>query len=50
MVEAGAVDVELAWGEPIRMGRKLSRKEATRLSEIMIRQARQQAVTGRSPD
>lgn len=49
MVEAGAVDVELAWGEPIRMGRRLSRKEATRLSEIMIRQARQQAVTGRSP-
>jgi 1-acyl-sn-glycerol-3-phosphate acyltransferase len=49
MVEAGAVDVELAWGEPIRMGRRLSRKEATRLSEIMIRRARQQAVTGRSP-
>ena len=48
MIDAGAIDVELAWGEPIRMGRGLSRKEATRLAEIAIRQARQAAVTGRS--
>ncbi|WP_332681006.1 lysophospholipid acyltransferase family protein [Bosea sp. (in: a-proteobacteria)] len=48
LLAAGAVDVELAWGEPIRMGRKLSRKEATRLAEIAIRRARQEAVTGRS--
>jgi 1-acyl-sn-glycerol-3-phosphate acyltransferase len=48
MLNAGALDVELAWGEPIRMGRKLSRKEATRLAEIAIRRARQEAVTGRS--
>jgi 1-acyl-sn-glycerol-3-phosphate acyltransferase len=48
MLKAGAIDVELAWGAPIRMGRKLSRKEATRLAEIEIRRARQAAVTGRS--
>lgn len=48
MFEAGAIDVELAWGEPIRMGRKLSRKEATRQAEIAIRRARQEAVVGRS--
>ena len=48
MINSGAIDVELAWGEPIRMGRKLSRKEATRLAEISIRRARQEAVTGRS--
>ncbi len=48
ILASGAVDVELAWGEPIRMGRKLSRKEATRLAEIAIRRARQEAVTGRS--
>lgn len=43
----GAVDVVLAWGEPIAMGRKTSRKEATRLAEAAIRDARRQAVTGR---
>lgn len=43
----GAIDVVLAWGEPIAMGAKTSRKEATRLAEIAIRRARQQAVTGR---
>jgi 1-acyl-sn-glycerol-3-phosphate acyltransferase len=46
----GAIDVVLAWGEPIAMGAKTSRKEATRLAEIAIRRARQQAVTGRSAD
>jgi 1-acyl-sn-glycerol-3-phosphate acyltransferase len=30
------------------MGRRLSRKEATRLAEIAIRRSRQEAVTGRS--
>ncbi|RDJ26622.1 1-acyl-sn-glycerol-3-phosphate acyltransferase [Bosea caraganae] len=48
MFEAGAIDVELTWGEPIRMGRKTSRKEATRLAEAAIRTARNEAVTGRS--
>jgi 1-acyl-sn-glycerol-3-phosphate acyltransferase len=48
MFAAGAIDVELAWGEPIRMGRQLSRKEATRQAEIAIRRARQEAVVGRS--
>lgn len=48
MLQAGAIDVELAWGAPIRMGRKTSRKEATRLAESAIRRARQEAVTGRS--
>jgi len=48
MLDSGAIDVELAWGEPIAMGRKLSRKEATRQAEIAIRRARQEAVTGRS--
>ncbi|KPF68608.1 hypothetical protein IP69_11380 [Bosea sp. AAP35] len=43
----GAVDVELAWGEPIAMGRKTSRKEATRLAETAIRKARQETVSGR---
>ena len=44
----GAVDVVLAWGEPIVMGAKTSRKEATRLAEVAIRNARRQAVTGRA--
>lgn len=48
MFDAGAIDAELAWGEPIRMGRKTSRKEATRLAEAAIRRARNEAVTGRS--
>jgi 1-acyl-sn-glycerol-3-phosphate acyltransferase len=47
MLDAGAIDVELAWGPPIAMGRKTSRKEATRLAEIAIRRGRQEAVTGR---
>ena len=42
----GAADVELVWGEPIVMGKETSRKEATRLAETEVRQARQQAVTG----
>jgi len=47
VLDAGAVDVELAWGEPIAMGRKTSRKEATRLAEAAIRKARQETVSGR---
>jgi len=43
----GAIDVELAWGEPIAMGRKTSRKEATRLAQAAIRRARQETVSGR---
>jgi 1-acyl-sn-glycerol-3-phosphate acyltransferase len=47
MLATGAIDVTLSWGEPIAMGRKTSRKEATRLAEIAIRRARQEVVTGR---
>ncbi len=47
VLNAGAIDVELAWGEPIRIGRATSRKEATRLAEAAIRRARREAVTGR---
>jgi 1-acyl-sn-glycerol-3-phosphate acyltransferase len=52
MLDAGAIDVELAWGEPIRMGHRTSRKEATRLAERAIRAARRETITGRpaSPD
>ena len=48
ILAVGALDVELAWSEPIAMGRKTSRKEATRLAEAAIRQARRESVTGRS--
>ena len=48
MLDIGAIDVELAWGEPITMHAKTSRKEATRLAEIAIRRARQEAVSGRA--
>lgn len=48
MLDAGAIDAELAWGEPIRMGRQTSRKAATRLAETAIRRARNEAITGRS--
>jgi 1-acyl-sn-glycerol-3-phosphate acyltransferase len=47
MLAAGAIDVTLSWSEPIAMGRKTSRKEATRLAEEAIRRARREAVTGR---
>ena len=47
VLAAGAIDVELAWGEPIAMGRRTSRKEATRLAEAAIRRARQETVSGR---
>lgn len=47
LLAIGAVDVELAWGEPITMGRATSRKEATMLAEIAIRRARREAVSGR---
>lgn len=48
MLNAGAIDVELAWGEPIRMGHAISRKAATQRAERAIRRARRQAVTGRT--
>jgi len=46
----GAIDVELAWGEPITMGRQTSRKEATRLAAAAIRKARQETVSGWPPN
>lgn len=49
MLAAGAIDVVLSWGEPISMGRSLSRKAATQLAEAAIRSARREAVTGRPP-
>ena len=50
VLDCGAIDVELVWGEPIVMGRTTSRKEATRLAEASVRKARRQAVTGRSEE
>jgi 1-acyl-sn-glycerol-3-phosphate acyltransferase len=47
MLAAGAIDVVLAWGEPIAMGHKVSRKTATQAAETAIRRARREAVTGR---
>ncbi|MET3889821.1 1-acyl-sn-glycerol-3-phosphate acyltransferase [Bosea sp. OAE506] len=47
VLRAGAIDVELAWGEPIAMGRATSRKEATRRAQDAIRKARQETVSGR---
>lgn len=44
VLNAGAIDVELAWGEPILMGRAVSRKEATRRAEASIRQARRRSI------
>ncbi|MDP3254359.1 MAG: lysophospholipid acyltransferase family protein [Bosea sp. (in: a-proteobacteria)] len=48
VLRAGAIDVELVWGEPIAMGRETSRKEATRRAEAAIRKARQETVSGRT--
>ncbi|MCO5090480.1 1-acyl-sn-glycerol-3-phosphate acyltransferase [Bosea sp. (in: a-proteobacteria)] len=47
VLDCGAIDVELTWGEPIVMGRATSRKEAARLAEASVRKARRQAITGR---
>ncbi len=47
VLDAGTIDVELVWGAPIAMGAGISRKDATRLAEAAIRQARREAVTGR---
>lgn len=44
----GAIDVELAWGEPIRMDRATSRKQAARHAEQAIREARRAVVSGRA--
>lgn len=46
MLSGGPIDVALTWGEPIRMGRNSSRKEATRQAEIAIQQARRQHIAG----
>lgn len=47
ILNTGAIDVELAWGEPITMGRTVSRKAATQQAETTIRRARREAITGR---
>lgn len=43
----GPVDVRLVWGEPIRMGREHSRKEAASLAEATVRAAAIRHFTGR---
>ncbi len=43
----GPVDVRLVWGEPIRMGREHSRKEAAMLAEATVREAAIRHFTGR---
>jgi 1-acyl-sn-glycerol-3-phosphate acyltransferase len=47
MLNGGPIDVELVWGEPIRMGRAHSRKEAARLAEESVRRAAVGRFTGR---
>ncbi len=47
ILSGGPIDVRLVWGEPIRMGREHSRKEATRLAELFVKQAALKHVTGR---
>jgi 1-acyl-sn-glycerol-3-phosphate acyltransferase len=47
ILRAGAIDVEITWGEPIAMGRNTTRKDATRRAETAIRKARQETVSGR---
>lgn len=44
MLSAGAIDVELAWAEPIVMTGALSRKEAARRAEGAIRAGRNEAL------
>jgi len=48
LLQRGGADAELVWGEPIVMGSATSRKEAARLAENAVRQARREAVTGRA--
>jgi lyso-ornithine lipid O-acyltransferase len=47
ILKGGPIDVRLVWGEPIRMGREHSRKEATRLAEAEVRHAAAIHVSGR---
>jgi 1-acyl-sn-glycerol-3-phosphate acyltransferase len=49
MLNGGPIDVELVWGEPIRMGRGHSRKETARLAEEAVRRAAISRFTGRAP-
>lgn len=46
----GPIDVTLTWGEPIRMGHAVSRKDVARLAEKTLKQALAAAVTGRGQD
>ena len=50
VLNGGPLDVVLTWGEPIRMGHAVSRKEAARLAEKSLKQALATAVTGRLPE
>lgn len=43
----GPIDVRLVWGEPIRMGRAHSRKEAARMAEQAVKRAAVVGFTGR---
>ncbi len=47
MVNGGPIDVRLVWGEPIRLGREGSRKDAARAAEQAVRRAAIAAFTGR---
>lgn len=47
ILSGGPIDVRLVWGEPIRMGREHSRKEAARLAEISVKEAALKHFTGR---
>jgi lyso-ornithine lipid O-acyltransferase len=50
MLNGGPIDIAMIWGEPIRMGRGHSRKEAARAAEMAVRRAAIEAVTGRARD
>jgi 1-acyl-sn-glycerol-3-phosphate acyltransferase len=47
ILKGGPIDVRLVWGEPIRMGREHSRKQATRLAEAEVRHAAATHLSGR---
>jgi lyso-ornithine lipid O-acyltransferase len=49
VLNGGPIDVRLIWGEPIRMGREHSRKEAARLAEGSVRRAAIRHFSGRDP-
>lgn len=48
ILNGGPLDIVLTWGEPIRMGRHITRKDAARLTEERLRASLSLALTGRA--